>query len=209
MDEPFYFSKIQFNESYHCSSIHHDITIFINLVQQELSVQRYRWHRSPCPAIQGTLRAEDLYHETDELSSLNLTLSDLIAYIDKDDDKRDTLGCACLYSTEHTNFKPTLRRLPYYTSEVTTLLARKLTDEEMKELLPLCDARKFESYRNKEMSMCDEGFIGYRDCFTVVFCGVSDSPLPMITLPMTLCYDPPVPTEPLYSYIINRLIPAK
>lgn len=39
----------------------------------------------------------------------------------------------------------------------------KLTDEQMKGLLPYCNALDFEPFRNREMSMDDPGYRGYRD----------------------------------------------
>ena len=39
----------------------------------------------------------------------------------------------------------------------------KLTDEQMEALLPYCNALDFEPYRNREMKMREEGYIGYRD----------------------------------------------
>ena len=37
----------------------------------------------------------------------------------------------------------------------------KKTEEQMEKLLPYCNALDFEPYRDKKMSMSDEGYIGY------------------------------------------------
>ena len=50
--------------------------------------------------------------------------------------------------------------------------------------LKYCNALDFEPYRNREMSMDDEGYCGYRDEVNVSFTGITDSYISMIKLPM-------------------------
>ena len=79
----------------------------------------------------------------------------------------------------------------------------KLTDEQMKGLLPLCNALDYEPFRNRKMSMDDPGYRGYRDEHTMWFRGITDSYLPKIELPMDYVYDEKHtwPSERLYGFI--------
>lgn len=84
----------------------------------------------------------------------------------------------------------------------------KLTDDEMKELLPYCNALEFEPFRDREMSMDDPGYRGYRDEITMWFRGVTDSYIPKIELPMDYVYDEKHtwPSERLYQYLLENFI---
>lgn len=79
----------------------------------------------------------------------------------------------------------------------------KLTQAQVDKLLPYCNALDFEPYRNKEMSMKDKGFIGYRDEVRLEFKAVTDDYIPMIELPMSYYYDKAHmwPSEKLYRYL--------
>ena len=94
----------------------------------------------------------------------------------------------------------------------------ELREEQMKKLLPLCNALDFEPFRNREMSMDDPGYRGYRDEITMWFRGITDSYIPKIELPMELLYDEKHtwPSERLYQYLWEnylrdnkKLSPAK
>lgn len=83
-----------------------------------------------------------------------------------------------------------------------------LTDRQMEELLPYCNALEFEPFRNRKMSMKDPGYRGYRDEVTVWFRGITDSYIPKIELPMDYVFDEKHtwPSEKLYEYIVDKLI---
>lgn len=94
----------------------------------------------------------------------------------------------------------------------------ELREEQMEKLLPLCNALDFEPFRNREMSMDDPGYRGYRDEITMWFRGITDSYIPKIELPMELLYDEKHtwPSERLYQYLWEnylrdnkKLSPAK
>ena len=84
----------------------------------------------------------------------------------------------------------------------------ELCEEQMEELLPLCNALDFEPFRNREMSMDDPGYRGYRDEVTMWFRGITDSYIPKIELPMELLYDEKHtwPSEKLYQYIWENFL---
>lgn len=84
----------------------------------------------------------------------------------------------------------------------------RLTDEEMTDLLPYCNAIDFEPYRGREMSMDDPGYRGYRDEITVTFTGITDSYIPKLDLPMDYVYDKKHewPSERLYEFIYEKYI---
>lgn len=84
----------------------------------------------------------------------------------------------------------------------------KLSDEEMRELLPYCNALDFEPFRDREMSMDDPGYRGYRDEITMWFRGITDSYIPKIELPMEYVYDEKHtwPSERLYQFIMEKHI---
>ena len=112
----------------------------------------------------------------------------------------------------------TVRTLHYY-DEIGLLKPSKITEagyrlydsttletlQQMKELLTYCDTSDFEPYRNREMKMSDEGYIGYRDEVQLDFMAITDSYIPKIELPMDYLYDESRtwPSEKLYQYV-NR-----
>lgn len=82
----------------------------------------------------------------------------------------------------------------------------KLTDEEMKSILPYCNALDFEPFRGRQMELDDAGFIGYRDEIRLKFRAFTDSHLPMIELPMYFYYDEAHiwPSEKLYRFLFEN-----
>lgn len=54
----------------------------------------------------------------------------------------------------------------------------------------------------------EEGCIGYRDEINMEFCGISNSLLPIIKLPMDYYYDEKHiwPSEKLYRYVCENII---
>ena len=74
--------------------------------------------------------------------------------------------------------------------------------------MPLCNALDFEQYRDKEPSMTDPGYIGYRDESILIFEGIPDSCLPLNRIFMSYYYDKThiPPTEKLYIYICKNIL---
>ena len=104
------------------------------------------------------------------------------------------------------DFRPQL--LPTETDEATPVFCwhKQLSAAEIEALLPYCNALDFEPYRERTMSLNDEGVVGYRDEITLAFTGISASHLPMIQLPMDLYYDESRlwPSERLYRYLLRQ-----
>lgn len=82
----------------------------------------------------------------------------------------------------------------------------KLTEAQIEEMLPLCNTLEFEPYRSKEMSMNDEGCIGYRDEIRLRFIGITDSYIPKMEWEMPYYYDEEHiwPSEKLYRYLVTK-----
>ena len=93
-----------------------------------------------------------------------------------------------------------------YEQEVVASYAIDITKEQMEELLPYCDVFDFEPYRNKKMSMDDEGFVGYGDEVHLYFRAITDSYIPLLELPMDYYYDEEHiwPSEKLYRYLVKK-----
>ena len=74
-------------------------------------------------------------------------------------------------------------------------------------LTPITSANAFdfEPYRNIDESMEFKGSGGYRDCWGIVFRGISDSYLPMLKINMVMYHDEKhiSPSEKLYKYCSN------
>ena len=81
------------------------------------------------------------------------------------------------------------------------------TAAEIEEMKPYINAWDFEPYRNREMEMFNPGFVGYLDGIHSAFEGITDSYLPYIKLSMDYCYEPMLPPEALYSYIMDKYFP--
>lgn len=110
-----------------------------------------------------------------------------------------------------TGFKPVLLVDDMDDKEVVFSYAHKFSECEIKEILPLCYALDFEPYRDRKMSMDDEGCCGYRDEVSLYFKGVTDSHIPKIELPMDYFYDEEHiwPSEKLYRYVIKTFMNDK
>ena len=182
MDKPIYFSKIEF-----CETIGYgnpSSVIILNIPTRELSYQVFDW-KYQSPAIQG-IEAEKFNEQ-------------ILSY--------DTGYPAKWITSDKTNFKPTLFKDEHYKQEVIFSYAIKLNEQQMEKLLKLCNASEFESFRNKQMIMGEDGYCGYRDGVRVRFIGITDSHIPKIELPMDYYYDDEHiwPSEKLYRYIITHI----
>lgn len=112
---------------------------------------------------------------------------------------------AKVIKNEKNGFEPQLIKDEQYEPEIAFSHAIKLTGEQMKALLPYCNALDFEPYRDKEMKMGEEGYIGYRDEVHLYFKAVTDSYIPLLELPMNYYYDEEHiwPSEKLYRYLVK------
>lgn len=174
--EPIYFSKVQFRSG----GLSGDHTIMLlNLVERELSYQVIRKSRN-MPVIQGT----DILELSEGPVSFDISKA---ARIIKTPTQRSLLPIE--------NFE----------DNVVFSYGIKLTEDQYKELLPYCNARKFEPYRNRKMSMSDDGNIGYRDEIDVYFTGVTNSYIPIMEWSMSYYYDEQHiwPSEKLYFYLVT------
>lgn len=182
MNEPIYFTKIEFVESIGYGE--QVSIILLNIPEKELSYQVLS-QRQQSPVIQGTTVVEwdDKYH------SINIGFP--VKWV----------------STDKTNFKPALLKDEYFERKILFSYGIKLTNQQMKNLLPLCNALDFEPFRNREMIMGEEGYCGYRDEVRVEFRGITDSHIPFIELPMNYYYDKEHiwPSEKLYKYIVTNI----
>ena len=174
MGEAIYFTKVEFTQY----EINRCVTkiILLDLEQKELSWQRFVTK----PKIRRSV--QDVH------------------YMELDDGTIAFNGQAKVIKNAKTNFKPHLIRDDEYENIVTHIYAVELSDEQMEEILPFCNALDFEPYRNKE-AWDDVGHNGgYRDEQEVVFRGYSNSYLPLIEIPMTAINEKR-PNEKLYRYL--------
>lgn len=178
MKDPIYFSKVEYREVIgygNTSSI-----MLLNIPEKELSYQVFNWKRQ-MPGMEGI--------KTQEWNGHTWT-DDIAVPIKK-------------VKSGKTGFEGQVIEDDFYEQEVVFSHAIKFTDEQMKELLPYCNALDFEPYIDKEMSMDDEGYIGYRDKVHLYFTAISDSYIPKMELPMDYYYDEEYiwPSEKLYRYL--------
>lgn len=180
MEKAVYFSKIEYRIHIGYGNVSN--VILLDIKNQELSYQVFDYHRQ-MPSVQGVI--------SEEWNGTNYSY--------------DTSSPAKVIKDSKNNFKRQLIKSEPYEKEVVFLYGIKLTDAQMKELLPYCNALDFEAYRNKEMSMDDPGYIGYRDEIHVEFSGITDSYIPKIDLPMSYYYDEIHiwPSEKLYRYLFE------
>lgn len=187
MNEPIYFSKIEFCE---CIGYRLHSIILINLAEDSLAYQTYdRGKSNKAPAIIGNGQEEFMGHTFDyEIKKTGIRMKNAktgFEYIMlKDEGREDDV----VFSHMH-----------------------HFSETEKQELLSYCNALEFEPYRNREMSMSAEGYLGYRDEAEVSFVGITDSYIPMIKLPMYYYYDEGHiwPSEKLYRYILRKYLSDK
>lgn len=111
-------------------------------------------------------------------------------------------------SNERTGFEPRIIRDEQFEQKIAFSYAIKLTDGQMKALLPYCNALEFEPYRDRKMQMGEEGYIGYRDEVRLYFRAITDSYIPMLELPMEYYYDEKHiwSSEILYQYLVKTFL---
>ena len=178
MSEAAYFSKIEFQEFIGLKRLN---ILFLNLQEKELSYQVFE-RKFKMPSIQG------------------------IGYIDCNGTKyqHNLSWPAKLISNEKTGFKSKLLKTEPFEQTELFSYGIKLTDKQMCDLLPYCNALDFEPFRNRKMSMKDDGYIGYRDEVQMRFRAITNSHIPLIELPMDYYYDEQHiwPSEKLYRYLL-------
>ena len=179
MAENIHFSKVEFQESI---GLNRSNILFLNLQEKELSYQVFE-RKFKMPMVQG------------------------IGCVDCNGLKYqyDLSWSAKLISNEKTDFtSKLLKEEPFEQTELFSY-GIKLTDKQMGDLLPYCNALDFEPFRNRKMSMTDDGYIGYRDEVQMSFRAITDSYIPLIELPMNYYYDEQHiwPSEKLYRYLLT------
>lgn len=179
MSKPIYFSKVEFKERLIYSHIRS--SILLDLVQGELSYQRYQWEEQ-MPIISGVV-SEELFgkHHSEDI---NIP--------------------AKFIKSGKIDLNQKLVPDKKYIQKVVFSYGIKLSETQVQQLLPYCNALEFEPYRSKKMSMSDDGYIGYRDEINLYFTGITDSPIPKMEWNMLYYYDEAHiwPSERLYRYLV-------
>ena len=180
MIEPIYFSKIEFCESIGYGNV--SSIMLLNLFEKTLSYQKFD-RKKQMPVIQE-IESEKW---GDEIFSYTVSRP------------------AKIIKNAKTDFKAQLLPDEEYTEDVTFSYVIQLSNEQIAMLLPYCNALDFEPYRDKEMSMNNEGYIGYRDEVQMSFTAITNSYIPKIELPMSYYYDEAHiwPSERLYRYLFK------
>ena len=184
MADDIYFSKIEFREfiGYQLNSI-----LLLNLVEGTLAYQVYEPSKiKKSPAITGIATEKFMGHTWDY----------------------ELRKPAVRMRNSQTEFEPVVIEDVMEENDVVFSYAYHFSKDELIELLSYCNVADFEAYRNREMSMEDPGYCGYRDEIKLSFVGVTDSYVPLIKLPMDYYYDEAHrwPTEALYQYVITNLL---
>ena len=179
MENPIYFSKVEFREYI---GITLKSCLLLNLAEKRLSYQVFRY-KTQMPTIQGIIKFEEWYGN----------------------EYYDISYPARIMKNEKTDFQPELLKTEQYEQEVVFSYGIKLSNKQMCKLLPFCNALDFEPFRDREMSMNDDGFIGYRDEVRMRFRAITNSHIPLIELSMDYYYDEQHiwPSEKLYRYLLT------
>ncbi len=183
MTDKIYFSKVFFVEKSGLSTILSVLTV--DLDQGEMSFQRFA--RRGKRQMPGGRKIELFYYDGE---LIDIWDNDVPARMIRSG--RNNWKAVCLETdTER---------------EINFSKGIKLDDNEVNELRKYCNAEEFEPYRNRKMSMDDEGFIGYRDEITMEFYGITNDYIPFLHLPMHYFYDEKHiwPSERLYRYINQK-----
>ncbi len=178
--EPVFFTKIEYKEVLGYKNPYS--IILLNIPEKQLSYQVLDWKRQ-MSAIQGI--------ETEKIGDMEWT--------------SEMNKPAKLIKNGKTDFVNQVILDEELQEKVAFSYAVELNDEQMKDLLPYCNALDFEPYRNRKMEMEDPGWIGYRDEVKLYFKGITDSYIPLMELPMNYYYDEENiwPSEKLYRYLVS------
>lgn len=182
-DSPIYFSIVEFQERIGYRNIHS--VIHLDIPQGELSYQVYEWKKN-APSIIGI----EVIEVCGEKKSIDFMIPGKII------------------KSQKNNFQPEIFKDNLYEQKVIFNYGVKLSNTQKVELLKYCNAIEFEPYRNKEMSMSDPGYIGYRDEVSIKFVGITNSYIPKMEWDMSYYYDEDHiwPSEKLYRYLLKRYL---
>lgn len=180
MSEAIYFSKVEFREFLGYAK--EEFRLVLDLVNKELSYQEFEQKRN-MPSACGIVTEEwngRLY---------NYQISFPMKKV----------------RNGKTNFEGIMIEDEQMEQMITFSYGIRLSDEEMNKLLPYCNTLDFEPYRNREMSMDDPGFLGYRDEVNMYFTAITDSFIPKIELSMAYYFDEAHiwPSEKLFRYLVD------
>ena len=180
--EPIYYTKVEFRESLGFSEYASGSILLLNLVNKELSYQKYKQKQSGVPIIMG--------EKTEEFNGKQFIYP--------------FFKNAAIMKNNKIGFDGKLISTEGIDHEIVYSIGIKIADDDMEELLTYCNALDFEPYRDRKMSMSDEGYIGYRDEVNLCFTGITDSHLPRLDISMDYYYDEDHiwPTEKLYRYLV-------
>lgn len=88
----------------------------------------------------------------------------------------------------------------------------KLSNDEMEQILPLCNALEFDKYRNINPDMSSPGFMSYLDDgATRKFIGITDSYIPLMEISMNYSFNikHQWPTEKIYNFLVQHYVTGK
>ena len=187
MTEPIYFTRIMFTEG--LSQRYPRSIILLDLPNRELCYQVYSWKKN-MPAIQGE-RKDEWWEKITGKERIESFSSPA---------KKIRNG--------KNGFQSMMIKDDYWEEQIEFNFGIRLSQAQYHSLLPYCNALDFESYRDREMSMDDEGYIGYRDEINVTFAAITDSYIPYLELPMHYYYDENHIwlSEKLYRYIYKAFL---
>lgn len=185
--KPIYFSKVEYVEILGYGM--RKCVMLLDIENRELSYQVYVPLKREMPAIQGieTFSIENYSHTYD------------VSYP------------ARVIKNGKNGFQRQLIQAEWDKYEIVFSDGIKITEEQMEKLLPYCNALDFEPYRGREMSMDDEGYIGYRDEINTYFTAITNSHIAKLELPMDYYYDEEHiwPSEKLYRYLVQNFYQDK
>lgn len=179
MDTPIYFTKVEFKDKIGDGNVYR--IFLLDTVLGELSYQVYYCEKK-MPSIVG--------YESYEINGIPIQYN---------------IGRpAKIIKSGKNSFKRVLLPDEQYNQKVAFSYGIKLSKAQIQRLLPYCNALEFEPYRNRKMSMDDDGFIGYRDEITLHFTGITNSYISKMEWDMNYYYDENHiwPSEKLYRYLI-------
>lgn len=197
MTDSVYFSKVEFRD---CREFDRTRITLLNIHERELSFQVLNMKRR-MPAIEDT----SFIRITDSKDISPRTVRKQFSEL------KYGLPAKKIINGKN-EFEPQYIRDDYFEQEVVFSYAIKLTDEQVEELLPYCNALDFEPYRDKKRVMNEGLFMVCDDTYgDITFMGITDSHIPMLELIMdTGCdEDHSWPSERLYEYLVSTFFKGK
>lgn len=192
-----YFSKVEFRD---CRESGRTRITFLNIHERELSYQVLDKKRR-MPSIEEISFVRLPYKEDIAPRAVRKQFSTFKSGLPAKKIKNGKNG-----------FEPQYVEDDYFEQEVVFSYAIKLTDKQVEELLPYCNALDFEPYRNQERVIDEELFLVLDDTYgSISFMGITDSYIPMLELTMNLdCNEEHSwPSEKLYRYLVLTFFKGK